>query len=221
MCIWNSNVFSWQKCHVDKRLRKSGCQRSANTEFPKLCTLSERLEQNKGPIPSSYLTIHSSGNLISIFSWRCTTQQPQLLKMARTNDKEGNQFLSWGWKIDAIPYFNWGILQNAPRFQTNTNHVHSLGMVRRPSVCQPLSANLCLLKFWSTSESWHFDTPRFGCDTWWLWLVISICVVQVRCSERKWWSNFEFRMKAITLFWTNLCSNEEHNKNDWSRRNRF
>ena len=62
MCIWNSNVFSWQKCHVDKRLRKSGCQRSANTEFPKLCTLSERLEQNKGPIPSSYLTIHSSGN---------------------------------------------------------------------------------------------------------------------------------------------------------------
>lgn len=83
---------------------------------------------------------------------------------------------------------------------TNTNHVHSLGMVRRPSVCQPLSANLCLLKFWSTSESWHFDTPRFGCDTWWLWLVISICVVQVRCSERKWWSNFEFRIKEITFF---------------------
>ena len=118
MCIWNSNVFSWQKCHADKRLRKSGCQRSANTEFPKFCTLSERLEQNKGLIPSSYLTIHSSGNLISIFSWRCTTQQPQLLKMARTNDKEGNQFLSWGWKIDAIPYFNWRILKNAPLWQT-------------------------------------------------------------------------------------------------------
>jgi hypothetical protein len=31
-------------------------------------------------------------------------------------------------------------------------------------------------------------------------LVISICVVQVRCSERKWWSNFEFRIKEITFF---------------------